>query len=148
MPTNEHQSDPPVLRSGFADLVGYRVGAWENGRAEIVLDVSDPHLNRSGIMHGGVLSTLVDVANGYAGCHCTVPGNARRSVTLQLTTQFLAPVRGGTRIVATGRVVGGGGRIFFSTCEVHDEKGTLVGRGEGVFKYRPGSEKPEGQPIG
>lgn len=143
----EEQADPLIPQGGFADLIGYRVGTWRAGYAEVTLEVAERHLNRSGIMHGGVLSTLVDTACGYAGCHCTVPGHARRAMTLQLTTQFLGPVRAGDTLTAAGRVVGGGRSVFFTDCEVRTGAGDLVGRGEGVFKYLPGSEKPEGRPA-
>ncbi|RDD63678.1 PaaI family thioesterase [Ferruginivarius sediminum] len=141
------KADPLTPHGGFADLVGYRIGDWESGHAEVILDVEARHLNRSGVAHGGVMSTLIDAACGYSGCYCTVPGNARRAMTLQLTTQFLGQVRHGDTLTATGRVVGGGRSVFFADCEVRTAKGELVGRGEGVFKYRRGSETPEGLPA-
>lgn len=141
------QADPLTPQDGFAQLVGYRVGAWEPERAEVILDVADRHLNRSGVMHGGVLSTLIDAACGLAGCYCTVPGNARRAMTLQLTTQFLGPARRGDTLTASARVTSAGRSVFFTACEVRTTDGELIGHGEGVFKYRRGSESPEGQPV-
>lgn len=140
-------SDPLTPQGGFAQSVGYRLETWDEGRAEVVLDIAPRHLNRSGVMHGGVLTTLIDTACGFAGCHCTVPGNARRAMTLQLTTQFLAPALEGMHVTAAAHVVGGGRSVFFAACEVRASDGTVLGRGEGVFKYRRGSESPEGQPI-
>jgi len=141
------QSDPLAPAHGFADLVGYRLTRWTEGAAEIVLEVTERHLNRSGFMHGGVLTTLIDTVGGYCGCYCAVPGHVRRAMTLQLATQFLAPARAGDRLTAVGRVVGGGRSVFFADCEVRNADGELLGRGEGVFKYVRGSESPEGMPV-
>ena len=140
-------ADPLTPQGGFAALVGYRMADWQPGRAAIELAVESHHLNRSGILHGGVLSTLVDTACGFSGCHCEVPGHARRAMTLQLTTQFLAPARAGALLRAEAATTGGGKSVFFADCSVHDDAGTLIGRGEGVFKYAPGSGDPRGVPV-
>lgn len=135
-----NQTDAP---SGFRQLVGYRVSEWRDGEAAIVLTIGPRHLNRGGVLHGGVIATLIDAAGGYAGCFCGRPGRVRRSITISLSTQFLAPVTTGV-LTARGRVRGGGKRIFMSTVEVHDGDGTLVALGEGVYRYKSGSETPEG----
>jgi uncharacterized protein (TIGR00369 family) len=141
------ESIDPIEKTGFANLVGYRLVHWSEGEAHLALDLDDRHMNRSGVMHGGVLTTLIDTACGYVGCYCPHPGRVRRAMTLQLESQFLSPGRNGTRVVARARQVGGGRSVFFAECEVRDEAGTAVGRGSGVFKYRRGSEDPEGEPA-
>lgn len=147
MSTPDEPHDPLTPPHGFADLVGYRLADWSEGRADIVLTVTERHLNRSAILHGGVLTTLLDTAAGYAGCYCAVPGHVRRAMTLQLSTQFLAPALEGMRLIASGRLTGGGRSVFFAEAEVRDDDGTLIGRGEGVFKYRSGHGDPEGVPA-
>jgi len=132
--------------SGFRRLVGYRLVHWAPGEARIAVTLAPHHTNRSGGPHGGVLCTIIDSAGGYAGCHCTVPGNVRRTATLSLSTSFVAIAKG-RELTATGRVRGGGLRTFFASIEVHDETGALIATGEGVYQYRRGSEAPEGMPY-
>jgi len=139
--------DPLEPEDGFANLVGYSLLAWEPDYAEVELAVEAKHLNRSGVLHGGVLATLIDVAAGFSGCHCAVPGNVRRALTLSLTTQFIGAGQAGTTLRALARKVGGGRQIYFAECEVRDGQGRLIGKGEGVFKYRSGSETPDGSPA-
>ena len=134
------------FQGGFADLLGYELTDWQEDYAEITLEVQRKHLNRSGVVHGGVITTLIDTACGYAGNYCSVPGNVRRSLTLSLTTQFIAAAREGALLSAKGRRIGGGRSVFFADCELRDQDGVLIGKGEGTFKYRRGSESPEGHP--
>ncbi len=127
----------PLYQHGnFADLIGYRLTAWSEGAAEISFEADDRHLNRAGLVHGGVLATAIDAACGFAGCYQAPPGQGRRALTLSLTTQYLRPVAAGTRLTATATRTGGGQTIFFSSCEVRDPEGRLVATGSGTFKYR------------
>ena len=127
----------PLYQHGnFADLIGYRLTAWSEGAAEISFEADDRHLNRAGLVHGGVLATAIDAACGFAGCYQAPPGQGRRALTLSLTTQYLRQVAAGTRLTATAKRSGGGRTIFFSSCEVRDPEGLLVATGSGTFKYR------------
>ena len=135
--------EPP---SGFQRNTGYRFAAWSEGRAELVLPVRPRHLNRAGVVHGGVYMSLIDTACGFAGCHCPHPGRRRIAVSLTLATSFVGQCSGGTlRVVGEAR--GGGRRIFVATAEVFDDGGRLLALGEGSYRYRRGSESPEGVPA-
>lgn len=134
-----------MLASGFRDLVGYRLVEWTGGLARLEIDLDERHMNRSGVVHGGVLTTMMDAAGGYAGTWCSVEANVRRCVTVSLTSHFLAPAEGG-RLTATARLRGGGRRIFVSSIEVTDTLGSLIAIGDGTYRLRRGSEAPEGAP--
>ena len=134
------------LLSNFNKLLGMKILEWSDGVATLAVDLDERHQNRSGVAHGGVFMTMMDAAGGYAGCYCPHPGRVRRTLSLSLNTSFLAAGRGG-RVFARARVRGGGTKIYVSTIEVSDEAGTLLAIGEGVYRYRTGSEKPEGVPL-
>ncbi|GAB4234317.1 MAG: PaaI family thioesterase [Kiloniellaceae bacterium] len=127
--------DPLRVHGGFADLVGYELVTWEDDLAEVALTVAKHHLNRSGIMHGGVLTTLVDTACGYCGCYSPEGEKTRRAFTLSLTTNFIGTGQEGRRLTARARRSGGGKSVFFADCEVRDETGRVIGSGQGTFKY-------------
>ncbi|MCK7548780.1 PaaI family thioesterase [Marinobacter koreensis] len=131
---------------GFHNLLGYRQVSWEESEAVIALDLQPKHLNLGGVIHGGVLTSLLDIAMAEAGTYCPYPGRMRKAITLSLTTTFTGQCSGGM-IRVTGRKRAGGTRIFNSTGEVHDEQGNLLAIAEGTFRIRSGSEKPEGVPI-
>lgn len=131
---------------GFHALLGYRQASWEEGRAVIELTIDQRHINLGGVIHGGVITSLLDIACAEAGTWCPYPGRMRKAITLSLTTTFTGQCSGGTiRVVGTKRA--GGTRIFNSSGEVFDEEGRLLAFGEGTFRIRSGSEKPEGVPI-
>lgn len=127
--------DPHVPPDGFAVLVGYRLADWGPDTATVTLAFGRQHLNRSGVAHGGVLTTLIDAACGYAGCWSPPDAPPRRAFTLSLTTQFIATPRGST-LTCVARCRGGGARIFFAAADVTDDEGRLVATGEGTFRYR------------
>ncbi len=133
-------------KSAFRDLVGYGPVTWRENYVELALLLDERHRNRSGIAHGGVIATLIDAAGGFAGAWCPHPDRIRRASTLSLNTQFVSPGRLGRRLLAIGRARAGGRTIFYSTMEITDDEGKLVATGEGVYKYRPGSETSEGVP--
>lgn len=131
---------------GFHNLLGYRQASWEENEAVIELELQPRHLNFGGVIHGGVFTSLLDIALAQAGTHCPYPGRMRKAITLSLTTTFTGHCSGGT-IRVVGRKRAGGTRIFNSTGEVYDDKGNLLAIGEGTFRIRSGSDKPEGVPI-
>lgn len=131
--------------SGLQALLGYGITEWEKDRAVMEMTVRPDHLNRAGLLHGGVLTTLLDSVSGYAGCFCTVPGNIRRTLTLSLTSNFMGQCRDGL-VRVEGRKVGGGRKIYFTEAVAYDGRGTLIGTASGTFRYHKGSEDETGMP--
>lgn len=140
--SNPAFGEPPT---GLQGLMGYHLAEWSEGHAVAELEIGRAHLNRAGVVHGGVLATLLDTALGYAGCWCGVPGHHRSAVTLSLTTSFTGQARSGL-LRATGRKGPSGTRIYTCTGEVLDPHGAVLAMAQGVFRYRSGSERPEGVP--
>lgn len=132
--------------SPFNDLIGFEIAEWREDHVVLTLELTRHHLNRSGVLHGGVLSTLIDVAAGLAGCYCTVEGNVRRALTLSMTVNFTGQTRAG-RIRVVARKRAGGRKVFFAGVEVFDQQDTLIALGEVTCRYRGGSESPEGLPA-
>ena len=140
------RTDPKdPLKSSFNDLLGLRIAQWSEDRAVLEIEIDERHLNRSGVLHGGVLATLIDAACGFAGCYCPLPGRVRKALTLSLTTSFTGQARSGTvRAIASKRP--GGRKIFVATAEVTNNRGEIIGLGQGTYRYRSGSEDESGVP--
>lgn len=131
--------------SGLQSHLGYRLVEWAENHAVVELELQDHHRNRAGILHGGVLTTLIDTASGYSVCFCPFPGNVRKTLTLSLTTNFLGMAKDGTvRVVA--RKQGGGRKIVFTEATAYNANGDVIGTATGTFKYHRGSEDLAGVP--
>jgi len=129
--------------SPYHDLIGLVLEEWRDGYARLVCETGPQHVNRSGIVHGGVILSLVDQAAAFAGLWCSVPGNLRKAVTVDLDCRFTGQVAGG-RVIAEGRVASAGRSIFFARTEVFDAEGRMVAFGASTHRWRRGSEKVEG----
>jgi len=135
-----------LVGSAFNEIIGFRITDWREDYVELGLELQPMHLNRSGVVHGGVLATLIDAAGGFAGCYCRVPGNIRRALTLAMNTQFTGQAQAGL-IKAVGRKTAGGRKIFFASIEVFSAAGDLIAVGQGTYRYRTGSETLDGSPA-
>ena len=123
------QLDNPALES-----IGVRITAWREDYVELELLLSPTMLNRSGVVHGGTICTLLDAATGYAGLY-SPPGEAPlHAVTLSLTSNFLSNGVG-KRLTAKGMVERRGRSIYFSRAEVWLDGATLVATGVATMKY-------------
>ena len=143
----ETPPDHASASAPFHDLLGLVLVEWRDGFARVTCDTVPQHANRSGIVHGGVLLAMIDQTAAYAGLWCSVPGNVRRAVTLDLDCRFTGQVEAGARLSAQARVVSRGRNIFFCRTEVLGPDGSLVAFGASTHRYRRGSEHPEGVPA-
>lgn len=135
-----------LIAGGFHEVLGYRQAEWREGYAVLTLEVQPHHLNLGGVLHGGVLVSLLDIVCAQAGLYCPYPGRIRKAITLSLSSTFTGQANAGV-IRAVGTLRASGTRIFNSTGEVFSEDGRLLALAEGTFRTRSGSEKPEGVPI-
>ena len=119
----------------FLNWMGATLVEWSSHHALLVLPITQQHLNRSGVVHGGVYAVLADAACGLAGCWSDDPARPRKSFTLSLTTSFLGTATEG-RLHARGALRRRGSRIYFSTVEITNDADELVTLGEGSFRYR------------
>lgn len=118
--------------------LGYRSTYWGPDKALVEMDIDeDVHANRGGIPHGGVYATLLDTACAFAAAWREAPEPPARPITLSLTVNFVA-IPKGRRLIAEGRVTGGGRKTFFSKGELRDELGNLVCTASATMAVRPG----------
>ena len=100
---------------GFRELLGLELVEAEEGRAVVELRAGDRHLNPGGTVHGGAVSTLIDVAMAEALNPMT--GEEERPVTIEIKVNYLEPGKPGT-LSCTAKVRKGGKRITIVEAEV------------------------------
>ncbi len=120
--------DNPALES-----VGVRITRWRRDYVELELDVAPHMLNRSRVIHGGTLCTLLDAATGYSGL---IRPRARRVACRHAVADVELPQqRDGSLLTAKGMVDRRGRSIFFSRAEVWLDHELLVATGVATMKY-------------
>ena len=122
----------------FNTYLGTIVEAVADGHARVTLELAPHHLNTRGVVHGGVISSLLDSALG-AAVISAIPASWWCATT-SLSVQFLEGAREGL-LVAEGRVTRRGRRVAFAAGEVHDAGGRLVAHAQGSWHLWP--QKPE-----
>ena len=94
--------------------------------AVIGLDLKTFHLQPFGIVHGGVLATLIDTATFWAA-FLRIP-DQDGLVNVDLKLNYLKPVAKG-RLRAEGKCLRPGKTISYAEASVLDENDTLVAHG-------------------
>ena len=79
-----------------------------------------------GIVHGGIVSTLLDELIAWA---CTARGFD--AVTGELNVRFRQPMRVGGRIRGTGRITREKGKLLIGESRLTDESGAVIAEATG-----------------
>ena len=116
----------------FNDHLGIKLVQNHEGRALLALEVKPAFRNSWKAVHGGVTMTLLDCAMSFAArLHLhSMPGGI---LTLEMSTKFISPGMG-DRLIAEGKVIGGGRSTLFCEAEVRDEAGNLLAKGTGTLR--------------
>jgi uncharacterized protein (TIGR00369 family) len=119
-----------IAASPFHAGFGISIEHATAGEVRLGWEARTDHRNLQGLVHGGILATLADIAMGLAVR--TVVGPTRRHVTIDLHVQYLRPARPG-RLEARGSVVRVGTHVGFAEGAVMDAEGRLLIRASGTY---------------
>ena len=115
-------------RAAFIADLGVELDAVAEGQCETSLAVQPRHLQHSGQVHAGVLTTLADHTAGAAAQ--TLAPEGMFVATVEMKISLLRPAKG-ERLVCRGRVLKPGRQLSFVEAEVHcvaDGKDHLVAK--------------------
>lgn len=113
----------------FPAHCGFEEAGVVDGCTRIRLVTQPFHLNNLGIVHGGVICTLLDVAMGST-CRLKLGVPV---MTLDMQVAFLSPGRG--VLVAQGRILRAGRSLVYAEAQVLAEgEDALIAKGSGIFK--------------
>jgi uncharacterized protein (TIGR00369 family) len=110
----------------IAEIFGAQLVSVGDGEVTFSLLPDESMYNPIGLVHGGVLCTLLDSAAGCA-VHCALPAGAGYA-TIEIKVSFLGAVRADTGpIDVRGHALRVGRRIAFAEAHARDADGELVG---------------------
>lgn len=115
----------------FLDILGLRQLDWSEGYARLALEVERRHTNTVGLLHGGVILSLLDIGGAMACLY------GRReeyvAITVNQNTSFVTAHRSG-RAVVEAHLIGRGARLCFTETRVLDaESDTLCASALGTY---------------
>ena len=122
---------PPI-----AMLLGMSVHDIAEGRVEFGCAVDESVYNPIGVVHGGLVCTLLDTVVGCA-VHTTLPQGVGYT-SIELKVNYLRAVHATSGpLRAVGRVVKPGSRVAFAEGEVTDASGRTVATASGSLLVFP-----------
>lgn len=116
------------LAKGFPKDLGMRFQELNLGYARVEMPVEDRLSNIYGMVHGGVLYTLLDTSSGFA-----VRTYGDRVVTLNGSVNYLRAGKDTQKLVCQSRVVKKGRGTAVVSAEVFDDEGELLANGSFTF---------------
>lgn len=128
---------PEAFRqSPFVDLIGGKLEEWREGYVRLGLVLEESHTNPNGVMHGGVVTALMDEALGavIASVRGLDKMGESPHATVDMNVSFLSNARAGDEITVEGRVLKVGRSVAFGEAEARrrsDE--TLIAKGRFTF---------------
>jgi uncharacterized protein (TIGR00369 family) len=124
-----------VNTSPYPDHMNMSLSSIDLDRAVIKLQIGRCHLQPYGIVHGGVLATLIDTATFWS-VFMRVPEDAGL-VNIDLKLNYLQPVEAGL-LTAEGRAIRSGNSISYAEASVLDETGERIAHGTSTLMTLPG----------
>ncbi|WP_027359150.1 thioesterase family protein [Desulforegula conservatrix] len=129
----------------FNKILGLKVETISYEHAKVSIRMRDELMGhyKRGMLHGGAISTVIDVAGGLASFMGvqqkmqggTVEGRLERFgrvSTIDMRVDFLRPGIGDW-FVATGYVLRTGKKIAVTRIELHNDKNQLIAAGTGTY---------------
>lgn len=129
----------------FNHVVGLELVSVTADGASMAVDNRPELANnpRSGVLHGGVISSLLDTVGGFSALSAlvfekgldtleSVVGAFEQFGTVDLRIDYLRPGIG-DRFVGTGKVMRSGRRIAVTRMELVNEVGVLLATGTGTY---------------
>jgi uncharacterized protein (TIGR00369 family) len=123
----------PLSRSPYGSHLGMRLVELEDDRAKVSLDAIERLANTGGLLHGGAICSLVDMAAGTAVSLGAPEGVAGAGTTVSLTIDFLEAVRDG-EVIAEATVLRRGKGLCFCDVQVTDAAGQLVAKAQVTYR--------------
>ncbi|HEX9853183.1 MAG TPA: PaaI family thioesterase [Woeseiaceae bacterium] len=139
--TDSFFDHPALYRGTYLEFLGFRLTSWREGFARLEMPVRSEHRNTVGFLHGGVISSLLDIAGAVAGSH----GVSKEvvSVTVNLNCNFIAPHRADI-VIAEGELIRMTNTLFFAQSKLLDpDNKRLCATATGTYKRQARTRQAE-----
>jgi uncharacterized protein (TIGR00369 family) len=115
-------------------LLSMTIKELDIGRAVVEIDLDDKHIQAFGVVHGGVVASVIDTAAFWA-VFCELEENAGIT-SVDININYLAPVQSG-KLLATGRRIKLGSTIGLAEADIINEDGKMIAHGTSTIMVLP-----------
>ncbi|MBT2658451.1 PaaI family thioesterase [Bacillus sp. ISL-18] len=119
--------------NNFRKLIGVQIEDIREGFAILSITIRDELLQSGNMVHGGVLSVLIDSVIGTAVR--TVLDANDYSVTAEMNINYFRPAIKG-KIFAEGKLINKGKNLIVGVGDIKDEEGRLLATGRATYAVK------------
>ncbi|WP_338753431.1 PaaI family thioesterase [Bacillus sp. FJAT-52991] len=122
------------IKQPFDEFLGFEYKKIDDNNLQISLPVQDLFLNSAGVVHGGVISSLADVAMSNL-----IPANEngiQQVLTVDLNVSFLKPATG-SHLIANAQIEKQGRSLIHTECSIFNDKQELVAKSKAILFHKP-----------
>ncbi|MBF0353388.1 MAG: thioesterase family protein [SAR324 cluster bacterium] len=129
----------------FNTVLGLKVHAIESGKVSLRFDMKNELVGNfnAGMLHGGVISAVLDVAGGMSAFAGVLEKHAADSLeekqkrfaklgTIDIRIDYLRPGKG-TSFLASGVILRTGNKVAVTRMELHNQENLLIAVGTGTY---------------
>lgn len=124
----------------FNKFLGLTVRELEPGRAVVSIPFRPEYVgdSKKGIVHGGIISTLIDLTGGATAFTVLEPPRETSLNTIDMRVDYMRMGRG-KEFIATGSVLRKGNRICVVRIEVVNDEDMLIAHGTAAYNIFTGN---------
>ncbi|MEH7276046.1 PaaI family thioesterase [Neobacillus vireti] len=118
------------IKQAFDEFLGLIYTRLDEDHLQIKLPVQDLFINSAGVIHGGIISSLADVAVSNL-----LPANEdgiQQAVTVDLNVSFLKPATG-TYLLANAKIEKQGKTLIHTECSIYNDRQEIVAKSKAIL---------------
>lgn len=126
------------IKQPFDEFLKLKYKHLNDKKIHVTLPVQDVFINSLGVIHGGVISSLADVAQ--ANLIRADEEGVQQAVTVDLNVSFLKPATG-ANLNAIAQIIKQGRTLIHTECLIYNDKDEKVAKSKAILFRTNISEK-------
>jgi len=118
------------IQQPFDEFLGLQYERVNETNIKVILPIQPLLLNTVGVVHGGIISSLADVA--MCNTFEVDENNRQTVVTVDLKMTFIKKAMGNL-LIANAYIIKKGRTLSHADCMIYDENNNLVAKATGIF---------------
>jgi len=119
--------------------LGIELVSMKEGECKVKVQVTENHLNKGGVAHGGLHATLLDTAMG--GAVVSSLDREEWCATAQLDISYINAAKNECTLLCTGTVIRRGRSLAHVQGEIRNQDSELIALGRGTWGIWEGRPK-------